>query len=245
MMNIFNKMPYGKSASSSIGALCTVSVVALLCSFSSYADSAYTKTYVEKTEQQKSEDVDDKWYVGAPLVDVQSKDESLAQDNTSVSVTNVAVDDSRNGWKVNVEFDLSEHFAIGAAYVDLQDVELDINAIGNNSEQKLFSPGRKIMANSADGFTLESIYHYNLSDNLGLTGSIGVFNWQGDFQNQSLSVNPQSKSNPSDSGTDVYFGLGGGYQLTEDMTLEVNWEHYKLDNEATQMWSIGLNYHFK
>lgn len=193
----------------------------------------------------------DKWKTDAPAV-ILSSNLSVdgvsgvsAKEATSVSVTNVAVDDSRSGWKVNVEFDLSEHFAIGAAYVDLQDVELDINSIDNTPSSKLFSPSRKILANSADGFTLESSYHYNLSDNFGLTGSIGLFNWQGGDSGQPLNPNPLSKQSGSDGGTDVYFGLGGGYQLTEEMTLEINFERYKLDNEAKQMWSVGLNYHFK
>lgn len=219
MMNILDNKPNNFSASLS-GLACA----ALMCSFSIFA------------EESQNTAVDDKWYVGSPLAEIApSTSKEQDKDNTSVSVTNVAVDESRNGWKINVEFDLSEHFAIGAAYVDLEDVDLDVN----KAEQQMFSPSRKIMHKATDGFTLESSYHYNLSDNIGLSGSVGLFNWQGDVQTQSLN------SNTSNSGTDVYFGLGGGYQLSEDVTLKINWERYQLKDEATQMWSIGLNYHFK
>ena len=97
---------------------------------------------------------------------------------------------------------------------------------------------------SADGFILGSVYRYSITENIGITGSVGVFNWEGDFESESLNNNPQTDSDGI-SGTDVYFGVGGGYQLSDDVTLSIEWEHYKLDNDDAQMWSIGVNYHFK
>lgn len=230
-MNMKHKQCYSSGRKAAVRTLGSVGAALLLCSYSLFAFA------------DDDVDADDKWYVGRALTEVpatESKDESI--ENTSVSVSNVGADDNRNGWKVNVEYDLSEHFAIGAGYVDLKDTEVDING----TEQTGFTPGRQFLPNSADGFTVESIYHYNLSDNIGLTGSVGLFNWEGDFTSQAIN-NPNNldKQSGNQSGTDLYFGLGGGYQLTEDMTLEVNWERYKLDDEATQMWSIGVNYHFK
>lgn len=161
----------------------------------------------------------------------------------TTTVTNIAADDSRIGWKLNVGFDVTNNVAIEAGYMDLNDTSGEMNTVVSNPE-RFFNNAKKIHPNSAEGFTLGSVYHYNITDNIDLTGSVGLFNWEGDAQTQSLNSNPSIGSDDL-KGTDLYFGLGGGYQLSQDVTLSIEWERYQLDDDNAQMWSIGVNYHFK
>ncbi|MCJ8268080.1 MAG: porin family protein [Psychrosphaera sp.] len=190
---------------------------------------------------------DTAWYIGTALGQVTS-DRTAAElgtelTSTGVNVTNISVDDSRIGWKLNVGFDITRNVAIEAGYMDLNDVSVEMNAVVSDPEL-FFNNAQKIHPNSADGFTLGSVYRYNITDNIGLTGSVGLFNWEGDFSTQSLNTN-QTIGNDGTKGTDLYFGVGGGYQLSQDVTLSIEWEQYQLDNDKAEMWSIGLNYHFK
>ncbi|NQZ07488.1 MAG: porin family protein [Algicola sp.] len=190
---------------------------------------------------------DTAWYIGTALGQVTSDRTAADLRNelttTGVNVTNITVDDSRIGWKLNVGFDVTSNVAIEAGYMDLNDVNVELNAVVSDPGL-FFNNAKKIHPNSADGFTLGSVYRYNITDNIDLTGSVGVFNWEGDFNTQSLNTN-QTIGNDGNKGTDLYFGVGGGYQLSQDVTLSIEWEQYQLDNDKAEMWSIGLNYHFK
>ena len=181
---------------------------------------------------------DTAWYIGTALGQVTS-DRTAAElgtelTSTGVNVTNISVDDSRIGWKLNVGFDITRNVAIEAGYMDLNDVSVEMNAVVSDPEL-FFNNAQKIHPNSADGFTLGSVYRYNITDNIGLTGSVGLFNWEGDFSTQSLNTN-QTIGNDGTKGTDLYFGVGGGYQLSQDVTLSIEWEHYQLDKDKAEMW---------
>jgi hypothetical protein len=186
------------------------------------------------------------WYAGTALGQAASDSSTAELGNelitTGVNTTNISVDESRIGWKLNVGFEVTNNVAIEAGYMDLNDVNTELNPVISDPEL-FFNHNQKINSNSADGFTLGSVYRYNITDNIGLTGSVGVFNWEGDFNSQSL--NNQIIGHDGNKGTDLYFGVGGGYQLSQDVSLSIEWEQYQLDNDKAEMWSIGVNYHFK
>ncbi len=190
---------------------------------------------------------DTAWYAGTALGQAASDSSIVELSNeltaTGANTTNISVDESRIGWKLNVGFEVTNNVAIEAGYMDLNEVNAELNPVVSDPEL-FFNNSQKINPNSADGFTLGSVYRYDITDNIGLTGSVGVFNWEGDFNTQSLNNN-QSIGNDGNKGTDLYFGVGGGYQLSQDVSLSIEWEQYQLDNDKAEMWSIGVNYHFK
>lgn len=208
-----------------------VAVTALFGCFSIFTPFAAVASDVVKVESN--------WYLSAAVDKITTGElttnykEGLSK--TGVTVTTVGADDSRPGWKFNVGFDVSQNVAIEAGYLDLNEVEgtaavSDADAFNTNAH--------------ADGFTLGSTYRYSVSQNFGLTGSVGVFSWDGDNSAQALAQEPEKVSKEA-SGTDFYFGLGGGYQLFDDVTLSIEWEKYKIDKEDAEVWSIGVDYHFK
>ena len=173
------------------------------------------------------------WYVGTTIGNKQvvAAPTEFSNDLNPSQADNLSVDDN-SGWKFNIGYDVTDNIAIEAGYMDLNDVQFE----GNNGNNALFGQN-----NSADGFTVSSIYRYSVSQKFGLTGSIGVFSWDGARAPQSAVEAAQE----NDSGTDFYFGLGGGYQLTNEVTLSVEWERFQLNSEETDVWSIGVDYHFK
>jgi opacity protein-like surface antigen len=213
-------------------------VLALSCAFSAAADDAKSSNIENESPR----------YLSSALENVTANSGHATEivetsKNADVTVTNIAADDSRIGWKLNIGFDVTDNVAIEAGYMDLNDGNAQLNQLVNAPEL-FFSNAKKLHHNATEGFSLGSSYHYNVSSNIGLTGSIGLFNWEGgELQPQSLNASPASGL--EEGGTDVYFGLGGGYQLADDVTLKIEWERYQYNNDNTEMWSIGVNYHFK
>lgn len=187
------------------------------------------------------------WTLGSVLGDSKSdltQGESGGELSTSgVIASQFNVEDARVGWKFNVGFDLTSNFAIKAGYMDLNEASTDTSS--TIADPAVFGhQANKSLTNTAEGFSLGSVYRYNVTDALGFTGSVGVFNWESNLEGQSLNGGAQPLSDQT-GGTDIYFGLGGGYKLTDDVSLSIEWEHYKLNDEDTDMLSIGVNYHFK
>ncbi|MFT4926319.1 MAG: hypothetical protein ACI8WB_002417 [Phenylobacterium sp.] len=188
------------------------------------------------------------WYMGAAVGNV-SGSRSVADykddlSDNGITVSNLTVDDSRTGWKLNIGFDVTQNVAIEAGYLDLKEVSLEGSAQVTDPEA-FNNAAKTIHPNSADGFTLGSTYRYSISQNFGLTGSVGLFNWDGDFNTRALAAPQTDAGKDSTSGTDFYFGLGGGYEVFDDVTLSIEWERYKLDKEDAEVWSIGVDYHFR
>jgi hypothetical protein len=181
--------------------------------------------------------LESQWYIGNAIG---SRSAVGYKQGLTPTVTTLKVDDSRTGWKFNIGFDVSENVAIEAGYLDLNDVNLEGSA--EVVDPQAF--GKNTHPTSADGFTLSSTYRFNISQNFGLTGSIGVFNWDGDSASREL-INDEELGKDSNSGTDFYFGLGGGYHLSQDVILSIEWERFQMDKEDTDIWSIGVDYHFK
>lgn len=190
------------------------------------------------------------WSLGSVVADGEVK-LTNEQNHTALSATGVIVnrfnvEDARVGWKFNLGFDLTSNFAIRAGYLDLNELNADNFSLVHSA---MIPQNQQVNAKyfhknlNPEGFSLGSVYRYHLTDSLDVTGSLGVFNWH---ETKELQLTDEIlENNPSlHSGTDIYFGVGGGYQVTEEVSLSVEWEHYKLDDEDTDMLSIGVNYHF-
>lgn len=176
-----------------------------------------------------------------------AREPSASRVTVNTIINTISADDNRPGVKLNIGFDLTENVAIAAGYMDLNDVTLEgqSRVVDNGVFESQIDNS---LTSSADGFTLSSIYHYSINQNFDLIGSIGVFSWDSDFSAATATLGIQGTTdggNSGNSGTDFYFGVGGGYQLFDDVVLSVEWEHYQLDSEETQVWSIGVDYHFK
>lgn len=184
------------------------------------------------------------WSFGSALGDINTDltaDKPTLKPDNPVKVKTINLEENRVGWKLNVGVDVTSNIAIEAGYMDMNK-DTEINPVV--TDPAIFSNmGNGNPTNAADGFTLGSVYRYNITDQIGLTGSVGVFNWEGDLVNQAL--NGPAVTNDGKGGTDIYFGLGGGYRLTEDVSLSIEWEHYEFNNDDSDTLSIGVSYHFK
>jgi len=159
-----------------------------------------------------------------------------------ISVTAMNIDDSRNGWKLNLGVELTEQIALEVGYLDLGTVDITLTA--EVADSGLFSNQvENIHPSSADGFTLSGVYRYYFNSNFTLFGLVGLFAWRGEFDTYTTESGERMGSDNTGR-TDLYYGVGGGYNITDKLTLVFEGEYFKLDNENSQMWSIGARHQF-
>lgn len=173
----------------------------------------------------------------------QSPDElSNVLTQKGVTINQLSQDDSRSGWHLNVGYDLSDNFSLQLGYVDLGEVEIALSAeVSEPTEFIDFAS--EIHPNSAVGYTVGAAFHYPINQTISFLARIGILSWDGEFDSVLTDLNQNVASNDI-SGTDLFFGFGGAYRLTEKAALSIEWEHYKLDDEESDFISLNLSHHF-
>lgn len=121
-----------------------------------------------------------------------------------------ALDDSDTGWKLFGGYRVNPNFAAEAAWVDLG----DFSAGGFNAE--------------ADGFSVQGVGFLPLNAQFSLLGKLGIFFWD-------------VESNiGDDDGSDIFFGIGGQYEINQQVSIRGEWERYDLDDTDVDLLSIGV-----
>lgn len=156
-------------------------------------------------------------YFGASIGNSTLKDDfdGFDVDTSSNSVRFVA------GWQFNNYFSLEGGYQNFGAF-----------------EQRFESAGPPIdVSLKADGFTLGATGFIPLGLNFSLYGRAGAFFWDGDAE-----LNNVSQANPGD--TNLYYGGGVKYALTDNIALLGDWTLYELEDTETEVFALGFTYRF-
>ena len=169
---------------------------------------------------------------------------SIKQDlsQPDLTINQVNVDDDRNGWNVNLGYQLTEHFTVELGYTDLGDVDVDVFATVIEPLDFIRS-ANVLHPNSADGVTFSGRYSTMLSDSFSAYARLGVFSWDGDFDSHFQGNNSNIVSSGI-SGTDLYYGVGGEYLLNKRISFALELSRYELDNDDSTMAALNLIYRF-
>ena len=163
------------------------------------------------------------------------------------------VDDNDLGWKVYGGYAFNRYFNLEAGYVNLGKSEINDSVQFPSFVVSAFipapafgpvPPGASISTTTATlnarakaevrGFTFAAMAKYPVLEKFRVFGKIGAFFWQTDTT-VSTSIESQSpllsSSQPGlfsfdDSGTDLMFGAGAEYDITERWGLRAEWERY-------------------
>ncbi len=117
------------------------------------------------------------------------------------------------GWRFN------DHFSVEGGYNDFGDFKIK-NVTASNANL------------SADSIELGLAAKLPFGEN-GFFGKarLGAHRWDGSIRSTVLGVD--------DSGTDVYFGVGLGYDFNERVGLSLNFDRYAIDDLDVNRFGIG------
>lgn len=114
-------------------------------------------------------------------------------------------DDTDTGYSIGLGYEFNKYVAFEAGYVNPGEVTATAGALRATTE--------------ADGFYLGPKVSLPITDTFSVFGKIGLFAWDADM---SSNFGPAASA----SGTDVYFGAGLAYDLTDALTVKAEWTRY-------------------
>lgn len=155
------------------------------------------------------------------------------------SIDHGPYDNHDTGYALNggYRWSLAPNFALGA--------EVGYNDLGNIRAKNVFHDAPIVAPGKAQlhGWTAGANARLAVSDNWYLSARTGVYSWTG--HGLSNDVNPIRKSLDK---TSWYAGAGVGYNLTQNLSVGLNYDHYdaKKDrvNLGTDLVSASAEYRF-
>lgn len=183
------------------------------------------------------------FYIGGGLgfsnSDVKSSDIDNAFSAAGLT-TNSNISDSNIAYQILAGYKASEYFSIEAAWLTLGDVD-------SNTEITAPGAGNANTSMEIDGFKMGIIAGKDVSSNVNLFATVGVFAWNSDVASSATINGSSSSVNNNDSGTDIYFGLGAGYQINQQFSLRAEWNRYTLNGDTNvdfDTFNINALYQF-
>jgi OOP family OmpA-OmpF porin len=177
-----------------------------------------------------------RWYVGGGIGATWLNDAPESIDpNIATEGTVISQDDSDWGWKAFVGYQLHPNFAAELSYVDLGKYNVNHN----------LAPGTENDTVEPDAWCLSGVGSYPLDGGFSLLGKLGVCRWD-DHAGETV-AGGAVPDNEGDDGTNLAFGIGASYDLTERVATRLELERYlnvSEDKGDVDMLSLNILYRF-
>jgi OOP family OmpA-OmpF porin len=160
-------------------------------------------------------------YVGASFGQADS-DASAGDIGSGFSGT---IDDTDTGWRALIGYQFNPNIAIEGAYVDL----------GDNSASGTLNGASLSGKGSFDGWQVAGVGRVPLGNRAGVFGKVGMYLWDLSASGGTGGVT----SSFSDDGSDLMFGAGLDFDLSDNVSLRGEWERFQ-----TSPLGVDLNIDF-
>lgn len=129
-----------------------------------------------------------------------------------------ACDDSDTGWKIFGGYDLTENFALEAAWADFGEMTASAPGVTGGIE--------------GEGFVMDVKGTLPVADQFGVFGKVGFIMWDAEGRG--------ALSGLDDDGTDFAYGVGAQYMLNEQFGIVGEWERFDFDSDDVDLLSAGV-----
>lgn len=173
--------------------------------------------------------------------------------DTGIAPTGTTIDDTDITASIGMGVELSDYVALEAGYVLLGETSLSTSSPVSETLYGSTVTIDGTFAVGVDGFTLGVKGQLPVSDEMSIFGRFGLYKWSSDAKfSGSVTIDGSTYSGSTiaslDDGTDPYFGVGIAYNVTEDITLDVNWTRYVLEvlSESLDVdtLNVGVSFNF-
>ena len=185
----------------------------------------------------------DSWYfvgtVGDVSGDSSQSDMQSKLDETGAAITVTSFQDKRTGYKIGLGRQFTENWALEMGWLDLGDTDVDL--VGSSNELDTHADVvAKIHPSSGSGFYILGQYIHPVAEKIYLFGEAGAFFWESSF------ISSSKVGGASDQGieTSPLFGFGVEYSWSYYWAGRLGWNHYRLDDDNVDMFSLGLVFRF-
>jgi OOP family OmpA-OmpF porin len=144
------------------------------------------------------------------------------------------VDGKDTAFKVFGGYMFNRHFGVEGAYVNLGEVSYSGDFFG------LPVTGGKV---EVSGFNAAALGSYPITEQFSVFGKIGLLIWEAEASDITGGVPFSAKED----GSDIFFGVGVGYNFTPNLGVRIEWERFKvevLDDVDADLISVGIAWRF-
>jgi hypothetical protein len=155
-----------------------------------------------------------------------------------------ALDESGAGYKLTIGNKVSDNFSVEGFYADFGKASLSGNTgdtftAGGNTYA--FIVDAASFEVSATGFGVSAKLSENIGDNSSIFGQLGLLSWK---QTLTIAGAGVDSGTASDSGSDVFYGLGYKYNVNEKFAVTANYDLYTFDGDDVTAFGIGASVAF-
>jgi len=181
---------------------------------------------------------DDNWYVGAIY--------GSTNVDTGISGTTgtASLDEKDTGYKFLVGKKINKSVSVEGFYADFGEVSLTGNTGDDfdldGTTYQFTTNGAKVSA-AATGVGINGKFSFNITEKSSIAARVGALNWEvsGTVSGSSITT---SKTN--DKGTDLFYGIGYQYDLSNSVAITVDYDSYKAGDDKFTMAGLGLALNF-
>ncbi|HAO16511.1 MAG TPA: porin family protein [Alteromonas macleodii] len=180
---------------------------------------------------------------GSASGDFKERDVQQEAAELGFDVFDIDIDDTRSAWKAVVGTNITENSFIQVGYTDLGDVSAAFSTT-TNEPSRFFSETSRIRPTSVDGYTLSVAYQFLRHEDWFLHAHVGLYFWQGNYDSLDVFEDTALLQDVDDEGTDLFYGIGANWRIHHDWVATVEYERYDIEDNSTDLISIGVNYLF-
>jgi hypothetical protein len=202
---------------------------------------------------------DDNWY---GYVGMQNSE--LDVNTSSLENAGLTVDKKDTGFNFGAGYKMDNNFSFEMGYMDMGKAAIGTGTIaatasgsgnigGNSYSYTSTLAGTVDATVKSDGYTLSGIYSVPMADKFDGFLKAGIYFWDaeakltGTITAGTLTINDTAYTSGthditglSKTGSDLYVGLGGSYELSSDLDLRVDYTQYKVWGEDVNVTGMTL-----
>ncbi len=161
----------------------------------------------------------------------------------------VDVDDTGTAYSFGIGYSFNDYIAIEAGWLDVGQASASTSASSSGTlyGKSYTITGAATVEYEADGFYLGPIVSVPL-DKFKAYAKAGVYFWEmdaslfatGTLIYDGIAYAANVKADASESGEDLYFGLGASYDFTDQVAVRTDWTRYKVSDHDIDIFAVGI-----
>lgn len=188
------------------------------------------------------------WYLGANAGQSRFDASSGDLDSTWRSLgftASSSVDDTDTGFKLFAGYKFMKYFAVEGGYVDLGKLTFSSNITAAPAGYSTGSVSGDIK--TKNGVFIDAVGIVPVTDAFSVFGRLGAYSIKAEFH----ASGPAGSVDQNETGSDVHYGIGAGYNFTKNIGARLEWERFRNVGDESKtgegdvdLWSVGLAYMF-